>query len=138
MNRHLLPVVPVCLFLAACQHTQNGGMVLVETDANRDGRVTVAEVESFVLPRAFGAFDTNRDGVVTLAEARKVEPQFDEALFVERDKNRDGKVTFAEFRTAARKAGYVTKYFKAVDRNGDGVIVAAEANAFANENRGTR
>lgn len=138
MRFPFLPLLPACLLLAACQHPATERMVLVQTDADRDGRVTVAEVESFVFPRAFAAFDVNRDGVVTLAEARKVEPEFDETLFAARDKNRDGKVTFAEFRASARKAGYVTKYFKLVDRNGDGVIVAAEADAYVRAKQGPR
>ncbi len=123
-----------CVLLAAlglltgCA-TRSDKDLFTEADANKDGRLTLEEVNAMGLPRLFDRFDGNRDGAVTQAEAQAVEPGFDLKLFTERDLNKDGKVSYEEYLQVARRRGGLKQHFAAVDTNRDGFIDKAEAAA---------
>ena len=125
--------------LASCATTETDRDLFVESDTNKDGQLSLAEVNTAGLPRLFAIFDVDGNGSVTLAEARKVEPGFDAKMFSERDLDRDGKVTWAENEKVAMSKGGLKKQFAAVDTDGDGMIEKPEAEAYvARRNAATR
>lgn len=128
--KHLLPASLALALLASCASPETDRDLFVQADTNKDGKLSLDEVNKVGLPRLFNRFDGNGDGSVTLAEVREVEPGFDEKVFAERDLNRDGKVTYAESEKVALSKGGLKKQFAAVDANGDGVIDQAEADAY--------
>jgi Ca2+-binding EF-hand superfamily protein len=118
-------------FLASCATApETDHDLFVQADTNKDSRISLAEANTFGLPRLFNRFDVDGDGSVTLAEARTVEPGFDQKLFSERDLNHDGKVSYAEYEKVALAKGGLKKQFAAVDLNHDNIIDQSEAEAF--------
>ena len=125
--------------LASCATTETDRDLFIQSDTNKDGQLSLAEVNKAGLPRLFSLFDVDGNGSVTLAEARTVEPKFDEKMFTERDLNHDGKVTLAEYEKVAMSKGGLKKHFAEVDTDGDGMIEKAEAEAHvARRNAATR
>ena len=125
--------------LASCATTESNRDLFLRADTNKDGQLSLDEVNKAGLPRLFGRFDLNGDGAVTLAEVREVQPGFDGRLFAERDLNRDGRVTYAEYEYVARRKGVLTKAFAEVDSNRNNVIETREAEAYvARRNAATR
>lgn len=125
-----LLVVTSGAFLASCATTETDRDLFIKTDVNKDGRLSLEEVNKAGLPRLFARFDLNGDGFATLDEVRQVEPGFDEKLFAERDLNKDGKVSFAEFEKVSLRQGGLKKQFAELDTNGDGMITKDEAEAY--------
>jgi hypothetical protein len=115
--------------LSSCASTETDHDLFLQADGNKDGKLSLQEVNQVGLPRLFNRFDINQDGAVTLAEAREVEPGFDEKTFAERDLNKDGKVTYAEGEKVALAKGGLKKQFSEVDSNRDGFIDKSEADA---------
>jgi hypothetical protein len=115
------------VLMASCATTETDRDLFTQADANKDGHLSLGEVNTIGLPRLFNRFDVNGDGSVTLEETRKVEPGFDAKLFAERDLNKDGKVSYAEYEKVALSKGGLTKAFSEVDANHDGIIDKAEA-----------
>jgi len=118
------------LLLASCATQETDRDFFLKADANKDGRLSLDEVNKEGLPRLFNRFDGNGDGAVTLAEVREVEPAFDAKEFAARDLNKDGKVTLAEHEKVALSNGGLQKPFAEVDTNKDGVIEIIEAEAY--------
>lgn len=129
MKRTLLGAA-AAVILASCASPETDRDLFIKADTNKDGSLSLEEVNKAGLPRLFDRFDRNRDGSVTLAEARELDPAFEEKVFAERDLNRDGKVTYAEYEKVSLGKGGLKKQFAEVDTNGDGVIKKAEAEAF--------
>ena len=117
------------VLLTSCATTETDRDLFTMADTNKDGHLSLDEVNKMGLPRLFNRFDLNRDGAVTLEETRQVEPGFDEKLFAERDLNKDGKVTYQEYEKVALSKGALNKAFSDVDANHDGIINKAEADA---------
>lgn len=129
ISQTLLAGAAAALF-ASCATTETDRDLFLQTDTNKDGQLSLAEVNKAGLPRLFRIFDVDGNGSVTLAEARKVEPGFDAKIFTERDLNHDGKVTWAENEKVAMNKGGLKKQFAAVDTDGDGMIEKVEAEAY--------
>jgi Ca2+-binding EF-hand superfamily protein len=121
-------LLPSCSSMS--KSTESDRDLFLEADKNKDGQLTLAEVNTMGLPRVFNHFDKNGDGVVTMEEARAADPDFETKHFAERDLNHDGKVSYAEYDKVAQKRGGLKKHFAVVDSNGDGAINQAEANAY--------
>jgi hypothetical protein len=130
--RSLLAGVAAAL-LASCATTETDRDLFIQSDTNKDGQLSLAEVNKAGLPRLFSIFDVDGNGSVTLAEARKVEPGFDAKMFTERDLDRDGKVTWAENEKVAMRKGGLKKQFAEVDTDRDGMIEKAEAEAYVDK-----
>ncbi len=120
---------------------------LVAADADRDGRITRAEVTAQVVRRhnnareevinrevdIFMALDGNGDGVIDFDEMRKLPPKRVSAAMAERtgldalldlDPNGDGRLTAAEF------AAILGMAFARIDVNHDTLVDEDEAAAF--------
>jgi Ca2+-binding EF-hand superfamily protein len=116
--------------LTSCQTTETDRDLFLKADSDKDGKLTLSEVNIMGLPRLFGRFDINGDGTVTLAEASQVEPGFDPKVFAERDLNGDGNVSFDEYRQVAERKGVLKEKFAAIDTNRDHRIDQSEAEAY--------
>ena len=138
-NARLILAVAAAALLASCATMETDRDLFIQSDTNKDGQLSLAEVNKAGLPRLFSIFDVDGNGSVTLAEARTVEPGFDAKMFTERDLDRDGKVTWAENEKVAMSKGGLKKQFAAVDTDGGGMIEKAEAEAHvARRNAATR
>ena len=129
-NARLILSVAAAALLASCATTETDRDLFIQSDTNKDGQLSLAEVNKAGLPRLFSIFDVDGNGSVTLAEARTVDPQFDAKMFNERDLDHDGKVTWTENEKVAMSKGGLKKDFAAVDTDGDGIIEKAEAEAY--------
>jgi EF-hand domain pair/EF hand len=113
-----------------------------DLDANKDGKLTKAEVQAAMTRRAgeaqtqvnqqskalFDKIDTNHNGSISLAEFQaqekvSVDPAKVEARIQQLDTNKDGSVSAEEYRNGT------LSQFDRVDTNHDGVVSAAEASA---------
>ena len=132
MNTTCRFLLAACLLslLASCATRETDRDCFIKADTNKDGRLSLDEVNKEGLPRLFDRFDGNGDGAVTLAETRQVDPGFEENVFAERDLNKDGKVTLAENEKVALSRGGLRKQFAEVDTNRDGIIEKTEAEAY--------
>lgn len=126
------------VLLASCATRETDRDFFIKADANKDGRLSLDEVNKEGLPRLFSRFDCNGDRAVTLAEARVVEPGFEEKVFAERDLNNDGKVTLAENEKVALSGGGLKRQFAEVDTNHDGFIERTEAEAWVGKTDAAR
>lgn len=119
------------------QVVANSEAEFTRVDANKDGEMSRAEIESFLRSRAiaigtarnkevFAALDVDKNGQVTAAEFAKLnsgEPKVDAASVLRIDTNKDGKVSLAEHRAATLGT------FNKLDANKDGTLTAEEVRA---------
>lgn len=129
-HARLLVAGAAVALLASCATVETNRNLFDLADTNKDGQLSLDEVNKEGLPRLFDRFDADGNGSVTLAEARTVQPKFDEKLFNERDLDHDGKVTWAEYEKVAMGKGGLKKQFAEIDTDRDGTIEKAEAQAF--------
>ena len=91
-----------------------GGM-MIHADANKDGKVTLAEALAAGKER-FDKKDANKDGAITKDEVK----DRGKRMLERADANKDGKVTRAEGETLVREI------FTRFDKNKDGAITKDE------------
>jgi len=100
-------------------HGHWGRWMFQEMDANRDGKVTQAEIDAFEAARA-AEIDTNHDGKITADELQafheKEKAKREAAMLARMDTNGDGTVSVQEYEAAQ------TWRLARMDRNGDGTI----------------
>ena len=96
-------------------------------DVDGDGRLSLAEAETFEYRRIFDTVDLDGDGVVSIQEAKEISPDFTLAKFRQYDLNADGKVRFAEHVRVQKAKGDVKNRFSAADLDGDGYVTKKEA-----------
>ena len=116
MNKGILAALGMAsaLALAAPAFAQiGGGAGIMAADANKDGKVTVAEMKAAREAR-FATLDKNKDGFLT---ADELGPYAEMAMRA--DKNGDGKIDKAEYSD-------VSMIFNFLDANKDGAIDQSE------------
>jgi len=100
-------------------HGPWGRWLFQEMDANKDGKVTQAEIDAFEAARA-AEIDANHDGKITADEIQafreKQRAKRQAAELARMDTNGDGVVSVEEYEAAQ------TWRLARMDRNGDGVI----------------
>jgi subtilisin-like proprotein convertase family protein/Ca2+-binding EF-hand superfamily protein len=102
-------------------------------DANKNGRLEIAETRAFGLPAE--QIDTDGDGEIVRDElfalVKLMQEQAGDAIpglpgwFYEMDENKDGQVALAEFMAQSRN---ITE-FRTLDLNDDGLLTAKEASS---------
>jgi Ca2+-binding EF-hand superfamily protein len=134
MNRIHLPLTALaalCLTTAGCQTTeQKKPDHFAEADTNRDGKLSLGEVNTYIVTIIFNARDVNHDGKLTLEEWSVEGVEGREELFRDRDANHDGVVTIAEATAHVRKRGMAAELMKSADTDKDGVLTRGEADAY--------
>jgi hypothetical protein len=100
-------------------------------DKNRDGRLTIDEIQFSLVEVLFTSRDANKDGKLTKKEWIVPSEPVGAATFRAHDLNGDGVVTFAEALEAAKKqGGMAAEFLKAADTNRDGAVDLREARAY--------
>ena len=109
-------------------------------DANKDGQMSRAEIETFQRTTAtamftarnkamFAQLDSDKNGQLSSAEFAKLmpEPKVDASNMLRIDTSKDGQISLAEHRAATLDV------FTKIDTNKDGTVTAAEAQAATAE-----
>ncbi len=120
MNKNLQP--------AAATPSGAGGFELA--DANHDGELSRYEASDFLVGEIFDSRDADHDGQLTLKEwsvPGDPKRKFD---FQKADKNHDKIVTKTEALAYGRTSGVAKKFLSEADKNGDGKLDRAEAQAY--------
>lgn len=98
-----------------------------KTDANKDGRLTLDEIQAARSEHAakrFAEKDTNKDGKLSRTEV----PRMPDEVWKRLDANNDGALTPDELvKKGERFAEHAQKHFQHTDANGDGAITQDEA-----------
>jgi hypothetical protein len=104
-------------------HGRWGRWMIQEMDANKDGKVTQAEIDAFEAARA-AEIDADHDGKITPDEVKafreKERAKREAERFARMDTNGDGSVSVQEYEAAQ------TWRLARMDRNGDGTIDAQD------------
>lgn len=134
MTRFALPLTFALALIgtsALAQQVVPGGNLLARWDADKDGRVTLAEVRSG-REALFRLHDTNRDGALSPAEFDRIAPQsaggrqannqrrVQRALRGQLDTNADGFVSLKEYVAGAEP------WRDRMDLDGDGVLSSSD------------
>ena len=118
--------VGALLFGASCATTD-------PADTNRDGVLSVPELESAMVDAIINYSDQNGDGQLTFAEWQAANSQADASLFHKRDLNGDGKVSRAEAMKSTSDSNLWSRLISKIDLNSDGIIDESEKAAFRAE-----
>jgi Ca2+-binding EF-hand superfamily protein len=122
----LIAVIGTGLAFAEAQR-RGGAMMFQRLDANKDGKINLAELTPFVTKR-FERADVNGDKTVTAAEIDdmllKAVQKRRERMMGKVDADKNGAVTQVEL------DAFVGDTFKTVDADHDGNITLAEAKSF--------
>jgi Ca2+-binding EF-hand superfamily protein len=104
-------------------------------DANHDGKLSLDELNEFVVNEIFDSRDANHDGKMTKDEWTGGDPGR-LAQFNKRDANGDGIVTKEEALDYGRKYGTAKKMMKEADKNHDGSLDRNEVQAYYGSREG--
>jgi EF hand len=104
-------------------------------DANHDGKLSLDELNEFVVNEIFDSRDANHDGKMTKDEWTGGDPGR-LAQFNKRDANGDGIVTKEEALAYGRKYGTAKKMMKEADKNHDGSLDRNEVQAYYGSREG--
>lgn len=145
MNRIVLSLTAALLLAGVAQAQPAPGREPPNPDADRDGKVTLAEFKTSNAQRQdrmFARMDANKDGKVTQAEAeaaheraeahrkRAQERRGPVGMVARMDANKDGAVTRAELATASERQ------FQVADANKDGWLSKEELLTMRHHMRG--
>ena len=130
MKQKLLTLTLLATTLWAAPAMARGELQFKDLDLNKDGKISLKEMQSGSLLR-FSKADKNNDKIITLQEVLDMMPFFvrDKAkpkvteYLTARDQNKDGKVSFQEIQNAAEIR------FKTIDLDKNGLI---DKNEFDN------
>jgi Ca2+-binding EF-hand superfamily protein len=114
------------LFATSCATTD-------PADTNKDGILSVPELESAMVDAIINYSDQNRDGQLTFAEWQAANSKADASLFHKRDLNGDGKVDRAEAIKSTSDSDLWARLIAKIDLDGDGIIDESEKSAFRAE-----
>jgi Ca2+-binding EF-hand superfamily protein len=98
-------------------------------DANHDGKLSLDELNIYIVNQIFDSRDTNHDGKMTEQEWTGGDPKR-LADFKKRDADGDGVVTKEEAIAYGRKHGLARKIMQEADKNHDGFLDRVEAQAY--------
>lgn len=124
----LMLALPAALMFAAC-NTMPGAKP-IPGDANGDGYLDAAELETHTTLRMMAVYDANGDGSISFAEWQVVSPEADKARFQRADANGDGGIDADELRAVVRRHPTFGRLMESVDTDGDGRASRAELDAF--------
>jgi Ca2+-binding EF-hand superfamily protein len=135
MKSIFLPLTALCIALTGLQ--ARAGQPpdrFAKADTNHDGKLSLDEVNYFLVVTIFESRDANHDGKITLQEwVVKGDPSDEKAQekqFRERDANHDGVVTVQEALAYGKKKGMAVIMMKKADTNKDGFLSRKEVAAY--------
>jgi len=106
------------------------GGPFLKLDADRNGSGSPAEFDAYMKKEVFARVDAGGDGNVSLKEWQAVNSKVDAAKFRKVDRNGDGAITRAEADAGFDREGSLDRLFKQIDSNKDGSLSQAEVTAF--------
>jgi hypothetical protein len=104
-------------------------------DTNHDGKLSLDELNVFIVNQIFDSRDANHDGKMTEEEWSGGDPAR-LAQFKKRDANGDGIVTKEEAIAYGRQHGLSKKIMAEADKNHDGFLDRAEVQAYYGSREG--
>jgi Ca2+-binding EF-hand superfamily protein len=104
-------------------------------DVNHDGKLSLDELNEYIVNQIFDSRDANHDGRITQQEWTGGDPAR-LAEFKKRDANGDGVVTREEAIAYGRKHGIAKKIMREADKNHDGYLDRAEVQAYYGSREG--
>lgn len=104
-------------------------------DTNHDGKLSLDELNIYIVNQIFDSRDTNHDGKMTEQEWTGGDPKR-LADFKKRDANGDGVVTKEEAIAYGRAHGLAKKIMREADKNHDGFLDRAEFQAYYGSREG--
>jgi Ca2+-binding EF-hand superfamily protein len=130
-----------CLALAGCQTTApTPPDRFAQADTNHDGKLSLDEVNTYLVLTVFESRDANHDGKLTLEEwvvkGDKNQEKAEEKQFRECDSNHDGVVTMEEALACGKEKGMAVVVMKKADTNKDGFLSREEVTAYYGSTEG--
>jgi len=130
----LLLLSPLALAMVAftgCQTlAPKGPDRFAKADTNNDGKLSLDEVNRYLVTKIFESRDKNHDGIMTWQEWSVEGATGNNRKLHQRDRNKDGVVTLDEALADGRKEGIAKRLMDAADLNHDGYLSRAELTTY--------